>query len=114
SWLTRTGAIGGGSTASFRWQRIFLMTSPCVIGCRSVHAAALPTTGTGMPQRIFIRKGHLPVSEVAVRPGNGLPPSEFRIPQGSARGSTSKVPLMHTIVGELVVYLNATALRVRH
>src|SRR4029434_9268169 len=125
SWLTRTGAIGGGSTASFRWQRIFLMTSPCVIGCGSVHAAALPTNGTGMPQRIFIRKGFalrrrnrakgcLPVSEVAVRPGNGLSPPEFRIPQGSARGSTSKVHLRHQIVGKLIVYLNAAALRVRH
>ena len=65
------------------------MTSPCVIGCGSVHAAALPTNGTGMPQRIFIRKRRLPVSEVAVRPVYGLPPSEFRIPQGFARGSTS-------------------------
>src|SRR5215470_11439125 len=76
-----------------------------------------------MPQRIFIRKGfalrwrnrtkgRLPVSEVAVRPGNGLPPSEFRIPQGFARGSRSKVHLGHQVIGELVVYLNAAALRV--
>jgi len=114
SWLTRASAIGGGSAASFRWQRIFLMTSPCVIGCGSVHVAALPTNGTGMPQRIFIRKGCLPVSEVAERPGNGLSPSEFRIPQGFARGSTSKVHLRHQIVGKLIVYLNAAALRVRH
>src|SRR5215510_5184223 len=78
-----------------------------------------------MPQRIFIRKGFalrrrsrakgcLPVSEVAVRPGNGLSPSEFRIPQGFARGSTSKVHLRHQIIGELVVYLNAATLRVRY
>jgi hypothetical protein len=101
------------------------MTSPCVIGCGSVHAAALHINGTGMPQRIFIRKGfalrrrsrakgRLPVSEVAVRLGNGLPLSEFRIPQVSARGSTSKVHLRHQIVGKLIVYLNAAALRVRH
>src|SRR5262249_3227006 len=55
-----------------------------------------------------------PVSEVAVRPGNGLPPSKIGIPQSSARGSTLKVHLGHQVVGELVVYLNAAALRVRH
>src|SRR5215813_9893962 len=60
------------------------------------------------------RQGAFPVSEVAVRPGNGLPLSEFRIPQGFARGSTSKVHLRHQIIGELVVYLNAATLRVRH
>src|SRR5438876_11137434 len=90
------------------------MPSPCVIGCGSVHAAALHTNGAGMPQQIFIRKGfalrrrsrakgRLPVSKVAVRPGNGLPPSEFRIPQGFAPGSTSKVHLGHQVGGELVV-----------
>ena len=31
AWRTRAGAIGGGSAASFRWQRIFLITSPCVM-----------------------------------------------------------------------------------
>ena len=31
SWRTRAGAMGGGSTASFRCWRIFRMTSPCVM-----------------------------------------------------------------------------------
>ena len=31
AWRTRAGATGGGSAASFSWQRIFLMTSPCVM-----------------------------------------------------------------------------------
>jgi hypothetical protein len=31
SWRTRAGAMGGGSTASFRCRRIFWITSPCVM-----------------------------------------------------------------------------------
>ena len=31
SWRTRAGAMGGGSTASFRCRRIFRITSPCVM-----------------------------------------------------------------------------------
>jgi len=31
AWRTRAGAIGGGSAASCRWQRIFLIASPCVM-----------------------------------------------------------------------------------
>ena len=73
-----------------------------------------PPTGPECRNEYLSGKGCLPVSEVAVRPGNGLSPSEFRIPQGSARGSTSKVHLGHQIVGKLIVYLNAAALRVRH
>jgi hypothetical protein len=31
SWRTRAGAMGGGSTASFRCLRIIWITSPCVM-----------------------------------------------------------------------------------
>jgi hypothetical protein len=31
AWRRRAGAIGGGSTASFRWRRTVLITSPCVM-----------------------------------------------------------------------------------
>ena len=50
------------------------------------RAAPRPIDGTGMPQPIFIRKGRLAVSKVAVRPPRWLRPLEDRIPRALAVG----------------------------
>ena len=66
------------------------MPSPCVIVYGPVRCATRPITGTGMRPTISIRRGRPPVNEVAVRPGFGRPPPEFRIPRGLPVGVRQK------------------------